>query len=112
MKKIAPFWIDSNVDIENDPYTSDCSYQTNATNPHAYTQFTIINGEVSSKNCIEKPPGNRSLKILIQMFKKLNTFKYTRHGDFLNVVKPVGLEKGPEVELASAEYVLVLVQGI
>ena len=46
------------------------------------------------------------------MFKKLNTFKYTRHGDFLNVVKPVGLEKGPEVELASAEYVLVLVQGI
>jgi len=70
LKNFAPFWIDSNVDIENDPYTSDCSYPTNATNPHAYTQFTIINGEVSSKNCIEKPPGDLFLKILIQMFKK------------------------------------------
>ena len=62
MKNFAPFWIDSNVDIENDPYTSDCSDPTNATNPHAYTQFTIINGEISSKNCIEKPPGNPYLK--------------------------------------------------
>ena len=62
MKNFAPFWIDSNVDIENDPYTSDCSDPTNATNPHAYTQFTIINGEISSKNCIEKLPGNPYLK--------------------------------------------------
>ena len=56
-KSFAPFWIDSNVDIENDPYRSDCSDPTNAANPHAYTQFTIINGEISSQNCIEKPPG-------------------------------------------------------
>ena len=62
LKNFAPFWIDSNVDIENDPYTSDCSDPTNATNPHAYTQFTIINGEISSKNCIEKLPGNPYLK--------------------------------------------------
>ena len=57
-KHFVPFWIDSTVDIENDPYTTDCSDQTNATNPHAYTQFTITNGELSSQNCIEKPPGN------------------------------------------------------
>ena len=57
-KNFVPFWIDSNVDIENDPYTSDCSGQTDASKPHAYTQFTITNGELSSRNCIEKQPGN------------------------------------------------------
>ena len=57
-KYFVPFWIDSNVDIDNDPYTTDCSDPTNASNPHAYTQFTITNGEISSRNCIEKPPGN------------------------------------------------------
>ena len=57
-KNFVPFWIDSDVDIENDPYTTDCSDQTNASNPHAYTQFTITNGKLSSRNCIEKPPGN------------------------------------------------------
>ena len=62
LKNFAPFWIDSDVDIENDPYTTDCSGQTNAINPHAYTQFTIINGEITSQNCIEKPPGKPILK--------------------------------------------------
>ena len=61
-KSFVPFWIDSNVDIENDPYTSDCSGQTDASKPHAYTQFTITNGELSSRNCIEKPPGNWILR--------------------------------------------------
>ena len=51
-------WIDSDVDIENDPYTSDCVDPTDAISPHAYTKFTITNGEMTSKNCIEKPPGN------------------------------------------------------
>ena len=57
-KNFVPFWIDSNVDIENDPYTSDCSGRTDASKPHAYTQFTITNGELSSRNCIEKQPGD------------------------------------------------------
>ena len=43
----VPFWIVSELD-------SDCSEQTNASNPHAYTQFTITNGEISSQICIEK----------------------------------------------------------
>ena len=62
LKNFAPFWIDSDVDIETDPYRSDCSDQTNASNPHAYTQFTIIKGEISSMNCIEKPPGESIMK--------------------------------------------------
>ena len=47
-KNFVPFWIVSDVDI-------DCSDQTDASHPLAYTQFTIINGEISSKDCIEKP---------------------------------------------------------
>ena len=61
-KSFVPFWIDSDVDIENDPYTSDCSGQTDASKPHAYTQFTITNSGLSSRNCIEKPPGNWILR--------------------------------------------------
>ena len=61
-KSFVPFWIDSDVDIENDPYTSDCSGQTDASKPHAYTKFTITNSELSSRNCIEKPPGNWILR--------------------------------------------------
>ena len=70
-KNFVPFWIDSDVDIESDPYTTDCSDQTNATNPHAYTQLTIINGELSAWKCIEKSQGSWILKkILIQTFAK------------------------------------------
>ena len=57
LKDFGPIWIDSDVNIENDNYTSDCVDQTNATNPHAYTNFTITNGAMESINCIEKPPG-------------------------------------------------------
>ena len=52
-----PIWIDSDVDIENDPYKSDCISETTVAQPHAYTNFEITNGEMTSKNCIEKPPG-------------------------------------------------------
>ena len=57
MKDFTPIWIDSDIDIDNDPYTSDCVDQTDTTNPHAYTKFTITNGGVTSVDCIEKPPG-------------------------------------------------------
>ena len=58
LKSFTPLWIDSDVDIANDPYTTDCSGQSNETNPHAYTELKIINGELTSSICIEKPPGN------------------------------------------------------
>ena len=45
------------LDIDNDPYTTDCVAATNASNPHAYTQFIISNGEVKNINCIVKQPG-------------------------------------------------------
>ena len=57
LKSFTPIWIDSDADIANDPYTTDCSGKSTATNPHAFTQFEIINGELTSQNCIEKPPG-------------------------------------------------------
>ena len=70
-KGFTPIWIDSDLDIENDPYTSDCVDPTDATNTHAYTKFTITNGEMSSKNCIEKPPGKDFNKFFFEfvMFK-------------------------------------------
>ena len=58
LKSFTPLWIDSDVDIANDPYTTDCSGQSNETNPHAYTELKIINGELTSSICIEKPPCN------------------------------------------------------
>ena len=61
LKDFSPIWIDSDVDIENDPYTSDCIDPTNTTNPHAYTHFIISNGVMTSQNCIKKPPGNKEL---------------------------------------------------
>ena len=60
LKDFGPIWIDSNADNENDHYKSDCIDRTNSSNPHAYTQFTITNGVLISKICIEKPPGNYS----------------------------------------------------
>ena len=59
LKDYCPIWLDSDENIENDPYTSDCVDPTNATNPHAYTQFIISNGAMTSRTCIEKPPGNK-----------------------------------------------------
>ena len=61
LKDYSPIWIDSDVNIENDPYTTDCHDPTNETNPHAYTQLTISNGVMTSNNCIEKPPGEKTL---------------------------------------------------
>ena len=71
LKSFTPLWIDSDIDIANDPYTTDCSGQTNGTNPHAYTKLKIVNGELTSSNCIEKPPGKMILKTDIQITKKL-----------------------------------------
>ena len=65
MKDIGPIWIDSDVNIDNDPYTSECVDRTSKANPHAYTQFTIENGEIISKNCIEKPPGTNLLVFMM-----------------------------------------------
>ena len=44
-KIFVPFWIVSELDF-------DCSEQTNASNPNAYTQFTITNGKISSQICM------------------------------------------------------------
>ena len=43
----------------DDPYTSDCLLETTKANPHAYSEFTIVNGELdySSIVCVEKAPG-------------------------------------------------------
>jgi len=58
LKDFAPFWIDQDGDLENDPYTTNCSTETNMTHPHAYSDITIQNGQVKSKTCIEKQPGS------------------------------------------------------
>ena len=62
LKSFTPIWVDSDADIENDPYTTDCSGQSNTTNPHAFTKFDIINGELTSQICIAKPPGKPILQ--------------------------------------------------
>ena len=57
-KKFVPFWIDAAEEIDNDPYTSDCSGATNETNPHAYSEVSILNGAFDSAVCIKKSPGS------------------------------------------------------
>ena len=57
LKDFTPFWLDQDGNLENDPYTTACSSQTNITNPDAYVDITIHNGQVKSKTCIEKAPG-------------------------------------------------------
>ena len=57
LKDFTPFWIDADGNLENDPYTSDCQSNTNSNNPHAYSEFTLRDGELISSICIEKPPG-------------------------------------------------------
>ena len=111
-KNFGPFWLDSNIEIENDPYTSDCSDPTNATNPHAYTQFTIVNGEMISHICIEKLPGKIRKTAEIISTQKITKYsiivKYIQHGiHSLNVAKPAAMEKKQEAELALEEYVHV-----
>ena len=56
-KDFAPFWLDQDGDLENDPYISHCSSVTNMTHPHAYVDITIHNGQIESRTCIEKQPG-------------------------------------------------------
>ena len=56
-RNFTPFWLDLDGNLENDPYTSDCAMDTNATNPHAYSDITIQNGQIQSKTCIKKQPG-------------------------------------------------------
>ena len=46
LKDFAPFWIDQDGDLENDPYTNDCSAETNMTHPHAYSEISIKGEEV------------------------------------------------------------------
>ena len=69
IKDFTPFWIDQDGNLENDPYTVDCSSPTNIVNPHAYSDITIRvlkfqDGQLQSRTCIEKQPGNY-LKIII-----------------------------------------------
>ena len=64
LRDFAPIWIDSDTDIENDPYTTDCTGETTISNPHAYTQFTIVNGEMTSFNCIVKQPGDKHFELI------------------------------------------------
>ena len=59
LKDFTPFWLDQDGDLENDPYTTDCSTTTNMTNPHAYSDIIIHNGKIQSKTCIEKQPGKK-----------------------------------------------------
>ena len=66
-KKFIPFWIDAAEDIDNDPYTSDCGEDTSITNPHAYTEFEIVNGDLVSFVCIEKPPGKSEFVIALKI---------------------------------------------
>jgi len=58
-KIFVPFWLGSLDDIENAPYTSDCSGRTSRNNTHAYSEFTIIDGELKMEEtkCIIKPAG-------------------------------------------------------
>ena len=64
-KIFVPFWLGSLDDIESAPYTSDCSGRTSRNNTHAYSEFTIIDGELVSPSldppegtkCIIKPAG-------------------------------------------------------
>ena len=51
----------------DDPYTTDCSSETTETNPNAYSEFTIVNGELvyDSIVCVEKPPGTNRLQAFI-----------------------------------------------
>ena len=76
LKDFTPIWIDSDADIENDSYTSDCKEKTKSSKPHAYSQFSITNGEMTSKECIEKPPGKTQAFILI---KSKNSIRISRH---------------------------------
>ena len=57
LKTFTPFWIDQDGNLENDPYTSDCTSQTNINTPHAYADIVIHNGKLFSKTCIEKASG-------------------------------------------------------
>ena len=61
--------MDSKKDIDDDPYTSDCSEPTSTDKTHAYSQFTIIDGEMTEKDCIIKPAG--------KFYKILFYFEYT-----------------------------------
>ena len=56
-KIYVPFWVDFFADAD-DPYTTDCSLPTTKANPHAYAEFTIVNGELDYESfiCIEKAP--------------------------------------------------------
>ena len=56
IKDFTPFWIDQDGNLENDPYTVDCSAPSNMSHPHAYSDITIHNGQLQSRTCIEKQP--------------------------------------------------------
>ena len=55
-KDFTPFWIDQDGNLENDPYTVDCSSSSTITHPHAYSDVTIHNGQLQSRTCIQKQP--------------------------------------------------------
>ena len=74
--------MDSQEDIDDDTYTSDCSEPTSTNNTHAYSQFTIIDGELREKDCIIKPAGKLN-KALFQLWFLFRT-KYLHIGIILD----------------------------
>ena len=73
-KIYVPFWLDADASVD-DPYTSECFSNetprrllaTNATNPHAYSEFTIVNGELDYQSVVfvEKAPGSHDFKVIL-----------------------------------------------
>ena len=57
--------MDADADID-DPYTTDCSSETSAAYPNAYSEFTIVNGELDYDSivCVEKAPGFNDSRLL------------------------------------------------
>ena len=59
----------------DDPYTTDCSSETSAAHPNAYSEFTIVNGELDYDSivCVEKAPGLITLIIAY----RYETFRFS-----------------------------------
>ena len=70
--------MDSSEDLDNDPYKNDCSEISNMNAPHAYSEFSIQNGQMKSFVCIEKPPGN----FLIRFITFLNCLVYSNWSEY------------------------------
>ena len=108
LKDFTPFWIDQDGDLENDPYTTDCSAPTDITHPHAYADISIHNGKIVSKTCIEKPPGISTFT----RFRAKEHFKFIRIGANMEpAVRPVAAENILELDHVTVVYVRSPIQA-